>query len=563
MTTLSKNERENRAHNLLARVGLSDQAQKYPNQLSGGQKQRVAIARALASDPQVIIADEPTGALDAQNTEEVLELLNTISQEGRLVITVTHSQAVADVGTRIVHLADGKIDDDKSLRPSYETSNKVARLKSRKLPATVSYKTALKHFKFNFWRNFLIVLGTAIGLFAVILFSGLGNGISGYISQQITNMANPQVITVSRYSKASSGEKSKGMPASPIGGTSATNASSATGVSTSTTASTFTDKQKNRISGLKHIKSVEDSYSINDVKIQSNDKSVSTVTLTNWTQAATKSSVKAGHQPKQGEIILDKTAVAKKLSKNNWHKLIGKTVTISYKTLDQNNKYVTVKFKAKVAGIGESSTGITSMTAVNSKTLVNAMKDKNVTTKASSLSVRVDHLSYVKSVTSKINKLKSNDKRLFSATSTATIVDTVQTYINLASTLLAAIAGISLVVSALMIIVTMYMSVSSRTKEIGILRALGESKADIRRLFISESLIIGLLSAFLATGLAFGIGALANHLLLSLASYSFVQISGMNILTTFVIAIAIALLAAFLPARHAANLNPIDALSTE
>ncbi len=148
----------------------------------------------------MIIADEPTGALDAQNTEEVLQILDGIAQEGRLVITVTHSQSVADAGTRIVHLEDGKIDHDTTLRDAYAVSKKP-RLKSKLLPASVAYRTAYKHFKYNFWRNSLIVLGTAIGLFAVMLFSGLGNGINGYINKQVNDMVNPQVVTVSRYQK--------------------------------------------------------------------------------------------------------------------------------------------------------------------------------------------------------------------------------------------------------------------------------------------------------------------------------------------------------------------------
>ncbi len=202
MTTLNKSEREARAMQLLERVGLKEQAHKYPNQLSGGQKQRVAIARALASDPKVIIADEPTGALDAQNTQEVLQILDDIAAEGRLVIAVTHSQSVADAGTRIVHLEDGQIDKDTKLRDAYAT-DETPRLKSKLLPASVSYKTAYKHFKYNFWRNSLIVLGTAIGLFAVMLFSGLGNGIKGYINKQVNDMVNPQVVSVSRYQKTS------------------------------------------------------------------------------------------------------------------------------------------------------------------------------------------------------------------------------------------------------------------------------------------------------------------------------------------------------------------------
>lgn len=170
MTDLNKEQRHDRAMELLKRVGLESQAKKYPNQLSGGQKQRVAIARALASDPKVIIADEPTGALDSKNTAEVLEILNEIAAEGRLVIAVTHSQDVADNGTRIVRLADGQINDDQRLRDAYPIGDEQKPFDSRPLPKWDSVKTAFKHFKFNFSRNSLIVIGTAIGLFAVILF---------------------------------------------------------------------------------------------------------------------------------------------------------------------------------------------------------------------------------------------------------------------------------------------------------------------------------------------------------------------------------------------------------
>lgn len=108
MTGLSRKEQRERAVQLLDRVGLKEHIHKHPNQLSGGQKQRVAIARALASDPDIIIADEPTGALDSQNTQEILTLMDQIAADGKLVICVTHSQEVADHGTRIVHMADGQ-----------------------------------------------------------------------------------------------------------------------------------------------------------------------------------------------------------------------------------------------------------------------------------------------------------------------------------------------------------------------------------------------------------------------------------------------------------------------
>lgn len=109
MTSLSEKERMARAIELTQQVGLYEHRKKKPAQLSGGQKQRVAIARALASDPEIILADEPTGALDSQNTKEVLALLRQIAQSGKTVIVVTHSQEVADYGTRTIRLADGQI----------------------------------------------------------------------------------------------------------------------------------------------------------------------------------------------------------------------------------------------------------------------------------------------------------------------------------------------------------------------------------------------------------------------------------------------------------------------
>ncbi|ETY74265.1 ABC transporter ATP-binding protein [Lactiplantibacillus fabifermentans T30PCM01] len=556
MTTLNKQQRLDRARQLLTQVGLENQLTKYPSQLSGGQKQRVAIARALASDPKVIIADEPTGALDSQNTKEVLEILNGIASEGRLVITVTHSETVANNATRIVHLVDGRIDGDKRLRDAAIPLSAPSEIKSRLLPFNVSFRSALKHLKFNFWRNSLIVIGTAIGLFAVMLFSGLGNGIGSYIADQVTSVANPQVTNVSRYVKST---------------TSSTPPAASTGMPTQTTNTltatpTFSKKQIKQIENLKHITKVERSYTASNATIKYNNKSVSSVTVPNYTNSQTKSSLKYGTKPGKGEIVLDESSVAKKFSKKNWKKLIGKKVTVSYTTLNSKNRTVKVHFTATVSGIANNSTSVATISGadVNTNTLVTAMKDANVDTAPSTLTVKVDNLNNVKKVTKQINKLKNSDnKRLYSSTSVASMIDRIQTYVNLASTVLAAIAAIALIVSALMIIVTMYMSVSARTKEIGILRALGESKGNIRQLFISESLIIGLISATLATLLAEVIAKVANLFLQNIANYSFVQISTQNIVIVFVLALIISLIAAVLPARHAANLNPIDALSAD
>ena len=106
---MSRRERNKRALNYLKKVGLLDWAEHLPNQLSGGQKQRVAIARALVGKPKVILADEPTGALDSKTSYEVMELLRELNNEGITMVVVTHEQDIAEMCDRIIKLHDGQI----------------------------------------------------------------------------------------------------------------------------------------------------------------------------------------------------------------------------------------------------------------------------------------------------------------------------------------------------------------------------------------------------------------------------------------------------------------------
>ncbi|MBU7554335.1 ATP-binding cassette domain-containing protein [Pediococcus ethanolidurans] len=549
MTTLSGSERKKRAIDLLKQVGLGEHLKKHPNQLSGGQKQRVAIARALASDPQIIIADEPTGALDSKNTAEVLEILSGIAAQGKLVIAVTHSEEVADHGTRIVHLVDGKIDGDTRIKEAYPVVDEKPAFKPKVLSAAASYRNAFQHLSFNFWRNSLIMLGTAIGLFAVLLFSGLGNGVSAYIQNQITSMVNPQSVTVL---KNPSGKKSSMTKLQQSISQYASNPEKLL----------IKDSQVKKLKNIKNVDEVEPGYQFSTFTLAYNKKTQNGSGFQTWTKAYASDTVKTGHKPGKNEIVIDKSQAIALTSDKTYKKLLGKTIKLSLPWIDAHNNPVQVTAKLKVVGFangGQSG----SITGTNYATMKNILEKAKATTEANFVSVNASNSDVVKKVAKQVNNIKENGKYVLGAITVGDILDTVNQYVSVASIILASIAGISLIVSALMIIVTMYMSVSERTKEIGILRALGERRKDIRRLFTAESVFIGLFSAALSLILAYGASILLNQVLYKIVKFNMVQITWGNVLFTVIIAIVISFIVALLPARRASRLNPIDALSAD
>lgn len=549
MTTLSAAERKDRAKALLTKVGLADHLHKYPSQLSGGQKQRVAIARALASDPDIMIADEPTGALDSVNTTEVLELLKQIAEEGKLVIVVTHSQSVAEYGTRILHMADGKIDEEKYLKDKFLVPENTKRLTSRPLKSSSIWDMAFDHLKYKKLQNFLIILGSAIGVFSVIIFLGLGNGIKGYIANQVDSLVNPNYQSVvrntTRDKDASAAERMQ-----------ATAQARATNYSSTT-------MNKAMLNRLGNVQGVDEVYAggqfSNAVFTYGNVKS-QPVQIQSWSPQFSKKTIKAGHQAKSGEVLIDQ-AYAKKIQ-SNYQALIGKTISFSYIAFDSTNRPVVIATSAKIAGMtdgGQSG----AMFIQNWSTMQNDLKKNNAVTEANYVAVEIKDTKAVSATMKRINKLQSNGMQSFAGVSLTDILSTINTITSLASYVLAAIAGISLLVSAIMIIVTTYMSVSERTREIGVLRALGARSKDIRGLFTNEALLIGIISAIVGITIAY-VGQIAmNTALNGLIHFSIVQVSVGNVIFAVVISILIALIASFVPSRRAAKLNTIDALAAD
>jgi len=179
---LPKRKRAERAASLLARLGLGDRTSHRPSELSGGQQQRVAIARALVNDPPVILADEPTGALDSKSGDEVLALLKQLHAEGRTIILITHAENVARHAGRIVRIQDGRILEDTGTFSDDATESVAANHRSFEsavgLMASVqeALVTAWRSLRVNIFRTMLTLLGIIIGVAAVVAMLAVGEG---------------------------------------------------------------------------------------------------------------------------------------------------------------------------------------------------------------------------------------------------------------------------------------------------------------------------------------------------------------------------------------------------
>lgn len=553
LSNIKKEDRIEKATTALKQVGLEKHIDKKPNQLSGGQRQRVAIARALINDPEIILADEPTGALDSETTEQVLNIIKDIARKGTLVIMVTHSEKVAAYSDRIVKILDGEIIEDirnskedeiaATLADTVAEEEDNSNVGKENLSFKSSIKLAANNMKQKLKRNVLVSLGVSIGIMSLVIMLALGNGLKAYFSTMIDSFMNPLVVEVSM-------PQDPGNPDDPAAAMKAMMG----------TKTPFKEENFEELSAIEGVLEVEKGFQYitmpgtNTVAFE--DKESDLMGLTSMSSVLTEKNVAAGKLPEENEILINKSS-ADELTDGNMENLIGKTITLNAAIDGQ-----TISGDFVVSGIytaGENNT----MADTNNAVYVHFSDIERLFAEQGQI-LEPNAVYLVTDNEEVASNIKATTKELgYSGPTQEIMGDQMLTMLNILTIVLSGIAGISLVVSSIMILVVLYISVVERTKEIGLLRAIGARSKDIKRIFVSEAFLIGLTSGSIGVVLAFLIAFVVNQ-----GSMQMFETNIMNVTTgyaVFGVAIStiVSMIAGLFPAKKAAKLDPVDSLRTE
>lgn len=654
----SKEKRE-KALEALKKVGLEEHAHKKPNQLSGGQMQRVAIARALATDPDIILADEPTGALDSKTSQQIMKLIKEISKD-KLVIMVTHNRQLAEeYSTRIVELKDGKLISDSNPIKKVEKDAETFSIRKTAMSFLTALKLSFNNIKTKKGRTALTAFASSIGIIGIALILSLSNGfkieIDNFekdslseapiiISQQsmkldeetilkmqdqhqsaekypdskkvyvlddvMESMTHTNVITKEYidYIKKIDKETVSGISYQKSTGLNIINQSkddynlvnnTIMGMSTWTL---LPSKMNNKDSGV-----VENNYDILAGKIDESEPGlILQLDSRNQIYSSTLKQLGLSGEEVSFDDILNKEL--KVIPNDIYYNQHGEYFipNTDYESLYNNEKSITIKVQAIIRGKKEkevltSTTGIAYTNALvdlvikNNKdsAIVKAQQDKdyNILTKepfdeTSLTNTKETVLGYLGAESVPVavyiypNSFESKD-------SITTYLDKYNEgkeepdeirYVDMASMIsalsgnimdaitivLIAFSSISLVVSSIMIGIITYISVLERTKEIGILRALGARKKDIKRVFNAETFIIGIFSGILGIAIA-RILIIPTNIIIENASQlsNVAKLNPIHAIILITVSVTLTILGGLIPASMASKKNPVEALRTE
>lgn len=524
--------RKARSRQLLSDLGLGDRCDHRPNQLSGGQQQRVAIARALMNDPPVILADEPTGALDGKSSEDVMALLQDLHKQGRTIIVITHEEHVAKYADRQIRLEYGKIIHDDCPKPPTDLTasndDQKERANNILIETAESVKMALRSLRVNIFRTFLTLLGIIIGVAAVITMLAIGEGSKQNVLDQISSMGtNILNIRPGAPGMRPSGDMATLVPSDA-------------------------DAIMEQISNIEAIVPVRDGSKT--LRRGNIDDSISVEGVGAAFPLARDWDLKEGTFFTKNDINSYAAVV-----------VLGTTAVETFFPYDENpiGKYIQVgNIPFEVIGVMESKGAAPwgsdqdNTAWVPYTTGIVRLFGNNF---LSSITVKVYDTDIIEQTEADITELlvARHGTEDFRVRNTASFLEMATETQNTLTILLGAVAAISLLVGGIGVMNIMLVSVVERTREIGIRMATGARRKDILLQFNTEAAVVCTIGGILGVT----IGILAG---LTLSAFDInIAFTPLPAIMAFSCAVGTGLIFGYLPARKAAYLDPVVALSSE
>jgi len=536
----NKVQRRRRAGELLARLGLDDRCDHRPGQLSGGQQQRVSIARALMNGGDLILADEPTGALDRKSGQEMMAILHELHGRGHTIILVTHDMQVANNAQRIIEISDGEIirDQPNPHAPAKEPVRELEKphsggdaslLRAQWGRFSEAFTMALIAMTSHRMRTLLTMLGIIIGITSVVSVVALGQGARQKVIKDISSMGT-NVIDI--------------YPGSDWGDDQAASVHSLVPSDLEALRSqVYVDSATPGTSGsqLLRYRNIKANASISGVGEQ--------YFRVSGTEIARGQSFDRSDIGRQAQVVVIDRNTCKKLFTSN-EEPIGKVIMIG--TLPCQVIGVT-REKESPFGNNQNLSVWVPYSAAMSRLLGQQYFN--------SITVRVrDGLSNQVAEQSIIKLLKQrHGSKDFYTSSSDSILKTVKKTTATLSLMISAIAVISLVVGGIGVMNIMLVSVTERTHEIGIRMAVGARQSDIMQQFMIEAVLVCLIGGLIGILLSYGVGLLFSLFVTAIA----MKFSMLSIAAAFFCSSLIGVLFGYLPARNAARLDPIEALARE
>ncbi|HFF1621050.1 TPA: MacB family efflux pump subunit [Yersinia enterocolitica] len=539
---VNREERRQRAASLLSRLGLVDRLDYRPSQLSGGQQQRVSIARALMNGGEVILADEPTGALDTHSGTEVLNILKGLHQQGHTVVIVTHDMSIAEHAQRIIELRDGEVISDRQM-PQPELPAKISTIETpdiaHKPPLTSwkaqrdrlqeAFKMALLAMSAQRLRTLLTMLGIIIGIASVVSVVALGKGSQQQVLANINSMG---TSTLEIFPGKDFGD----MRSAAIHTLRATDADALAQQgyihSVTPTVSTSTTLRYGNKSVSGTVNGVGEQYFLVRGYTLAQGMAFNRTSVDNLMQ----------------EAVIDENTRDKLFP--NGENPLGKVILLG-------------SLPCRVIGV-----------AAKKQSGFGSDENLNVWIPYTTAMKRMLGQSYLKSITVRVNddidlanaeqgvtKLltQRHGTQDFFVMNTDSIRQTIEKTTSTMTLLVSMIAVISLVVGGIGVMNIMLVSVTERTKEIGVRMAVGARASDIMQQFLIEAVLVCLLGGGLGVVLSLAIGLLFSQFS---SSFSMVY-SATSIITAFICSSLIGVIFGFFPAQRAAQMDPIRALERE